>query len=338
MKRMKLTNEEKYLFCTELEMILSSGLDIGQGLLMIKDDMPSQSLKDTIQTIYDQFMLSGDFSKAFTSSDDFDFYMKQMVRIGQTSGHLDQVMHELSLYYERQQMLNRQIKEALTYPLMLMVMMFVIVGIMIFKVLPIFQSILQSMGNVSSGWMNFGQALASVTFVVLAIVIVMGAFFFVYLRRQHKESLLSKFFITKKLYHDIALAQMTYALSLFISSGYPLDQSFSLIKDFVSHPDLKQKIDHVIDAINNNENFAMALLNEKIYTGIFANMLAIGIQVGKQDEVLKKLGYLYEEEVERSTAHFLNIIEPTIIAILSLIVGIILLSIMLPLMSIMGGL
>ena len=67
-------------------------------------------------------------------------------------------------------------------------------------------------------------------------------------------------------------------------------------------------------------------------------MLAIGIQVGKQDEVLKKLGSLYEEEVEHSTSRFLNIIEPTIIAALSLIVGIILLSIMLPLMSIMSSL
>lgn len=339
---MKLSNEEKYVFCGEMEMILSSGLDLGQGLLIVKDNMPSQSLKDTVQTVYDQFLLCGEFSQAIAQSEAFDYYMEQMVNVGQASGHLDQVMKELALYYERQQKMNRQIKEAMTYPLVLVAMMFVIVGIIIFKVLPIFQSILQSLGSDLSsfayGLMNFGHGLASVAFFLLALFILIGVLAYFYMRKHNNTMILSRFFLTKKLYQDIAIAQMTYALSLFISSGYPLDQSFSMIKDFVSHPVLKEKITHVLLAISQGENFADALLKERIYSGIYANMLAIGIQVGKQDEVLKKLGSLYEEEVEHSTSRFLNIIEPTIIAALSLIVGIILLSIMLPLMSIMSSL
>lgn len=346
MKSNKLTLKEKYILTSELEMILSSGLQIYDGLYIIQDQLPTPFLKEVVLRVQKEFEEHGNFYEAIKNSQAFDTYMEQMIFMGEQSGHLDSVMKELSQYYERQEDMQNQLKEAATYPLVLLVMMFVIVAIMVYKVLPIFQDVLQSMGtsltSFSKAMMDFGVVFGQVSFFVLVLLLVIVLGFGIYSKMKKDSSgiqtFLASFFMTKRLYRSLSLARLTYAISLFVSSGYPMEESVKYLCEFISHPILKKKMDQVKHDIEAGDSFVQAILKEGIYDGTYANMLAIGERTGHQDEVLDQLSHLYQRDVEQSTSHFLNVIEPTIIALLSLIVGIILLSIMLPLMSLMSSL
>lgn len=140
------------------------------------------------------------------------------------------------------------------------------------------------------------------------------------------------------LHKNMALAKLTYALSLFISSGYPLEETIQYLPSFITHKPLKEKMEAVNQKMQKeNCSFMDAFSQAQVYSGSTLSYLSIGLRSGKQEEVLKKLVDLYENQVDESTSKFINIIEPTIVTICSLIVGIILLSIMLPLMGIMSS-
>ena len=334
----KLSLQEKQIFAGELEMILSSGLGIEEGLQIIAQELPSQALKETVQSMIETFAQEGTFYAAVVQTQAFDPYMEQMVRMGELSGHLDEVLKELVKYYQRQNDMQRQLKEAATYPFILLVMMFLIVGIMVFKVLPIFEDVLASTGAMPSV-MRFGMLFGQISFVFLFIVLLLIVIFAIVLMiKKSSFHFLMSFPLTRKLYKDLSLARLTYALSLFVSSGYPIEETIGLLGEFVDHPVLKKKIEAIHQDVKEGKSFGQALLDHQVYEGTYANMLAIGIHTGKQDSVLQSLGNLYEQEVEASTSRFLNIIEPTIIALLSIIVGVILLSIMLPLLGILSAL
>ena len=137
------------------------------------------------------------------------------------------------------------------------------------------------------------------------------------------------------------LVGVSYAKGLAFSCNKPLvgvnHIQGHIAANYITHKELKEKILRVIKGMENGESFVDCILKEKVFNGSHASMLTIGIKSGRQEEVLKKLVDLYQKDIIESTSHFLNIIEPTIVAILSLIVGIILLSIMLPLMGIMSS-
>lgn len=346
MKTNVLSDLEKFTLTSELEIILSSGVSIEEGLDMISHNLTNNKLKTASQLVQTIFLEIGNFSEAITASKMFDPYMEKMVYIGEQSGNLDIVMRELSLYYEREDDITQRMKEATFYPLVLLIMMTVIVALLVFKVLPIFQDVLHNMGSdlgtFSITMMNFGKlfALSSFVFLSIALFIILISLIYNHFHedKQLKERFLSSFFMSKKLYLNIAHAKLTYALSLFLSSGYSIEDTMNFMPDFVSHPVLKKKLVNCVESIKKGSSLATAFRENNVYSGIHANMLTIGLQSGQHDEVLKKLVTLYEKETENATSQFLNMIEPVIIAVLSLIVGVILLSIMLPLMGIMSTL
>lgn len=346
MKTKKLTTQEKSIFCNEIAIILSFGLSIYEGLDIIYPELPNAHLKEVAKQLLDDYQEHGKFYDAIKASQSFDTYMEEMVQIGEESGNLDSVMHQLSKYYERNDDMQAQIKDAITYPMILMIMMLIVIGILVLKILPIFQNVLSSLGASLSPFaqtlMQFGETFAFSSFLILVIVAIVLVAFYIYTKvssnKRIQVEFLSSFFATKKLYMNISMANITYALTLFLASGYPIENAVKFLPGFVNHPKLSAKLNAIIAKMEEGTSFADAIREENLYDGVYANMLQIGFKSGKQDEVLKKLVNAYEKDVDNAISGFLNIIEPTIVAVLSFVVGIILLSVMLPLMSIMSSL
>ncbi len=327
-----LTNEEKYIFTSELALAISNGLQIDEGLKMLAgfDAGVSQCAK----TIVD-FMQDGTpFSDALTKSKEFDDYMIQMVIVGQNIGNLDVVLKELSVYYERQKKLNYQIQDAITYPFVLIVMMFVIVAALIFKVFPIFENILRQM-SMSLALMNTARIISYIGFFILLMILICGCILFVLYKRSTNKAWTTKLPLFSKLHYQTEMTKFTYILSLFVSSGYSLVDAVEIILQSIDHPVLKDKIEKVKKRMFEGESLARALVNENVYDQGYGALLLAADESGHQDEVLKTLSIHYKDDLERMLSGFLNRLEPTMIAGLSLLVGFVLISIMLPLMNVL---
>lgn len=342
----KLNLQESYMICSQLAMILSSGFQIDIGLNMISDELEDQDIKEVVEKLKEEMAETMSFTEAIKATGSFDNYMEHMVSVGEESGHLDDVMNSLAKYYQRMNEIENQYRSALTYPAVLMVMMMVVVGVITFKVLPLFESVLKSLGSdltsFARTFMSFGQVFSLISFILLLIIAIMIIIVVIINKvkpeKQIYDVIIRKVIMSKKINHSMSQAQLTYALSLFLSSGYDLSQAMQYLPDFVEDEVLKEKLEKCKEDMLAGENFEDVVKTHELYQGMYLNMIQVGFKMGQSDEVMKKLSELYDSEVYLSIQKFLNIIEPSIVVVLSVIVGVVLLSVLLPLVSIMSSL
>lgn len=345
MKEKKCSSEEVYQFTSSLAVLLKSGISLQEGFTMMLESEDG-GLMELLQELLTYIEQGDSLFQAMEKCHQFPTYALYLTRIGEECGCLDNVMSSLSAYYEREVEMRLQLRNAITYPLLLLIMMFFVVGILVFKILPVFQNVLHSLGSELSSFalslMKLGSTLATAGFLVLWMVLFLLGILYYYQKHKKEQDkvgrFLSVFFLTKRLYKGISMAQMTYAFSLFLSSGADIASSMKQMQDLIAHPSLKQQLISCEELIDQGENVATSLRRANIYQGMEASMLEVGFRSGQGDEVMRQLANDYEKRVSMQIADFLNILEPTIVAALSILVGMILLSVMLPLMSIMTSL
>ena len=342
---MKLTMSEKYMFCNQMAMILESGFSLNQGVTMVYEEMDDKNIKGVLQEVAKYLDEQVSFSEAIDLTKAFDDYMVNLVKVGETSGNLDDVMQSLSEYYARIDDITNKLKQALTYPIILIIMMVVVVGIIVFKVLPIFKDVLNGLGSdlssYANSFMEFGQIFSLICFAVLLVLVIVIIAGYLYQRVTHVNVLsnvVQKSFLTRKLPRALNKAQITYALSLFISSGYDLQEAMKFVPKLVDDKQLRANLEKCNEDLINGDSFVEVIKKYQIYQGMQLNMIQVGFKTGQVDIIMKQLSNSFQEEVSRAIDQFLNIIEPTIVTLLSLVVGIVLMSVMLPLISIMSSL
>ena len=342
---MKLTMSEKYMFCNQMAMILESGFSLNQGVTMVYEEMDDKNIKGVLQEVAKYLDEQVSFSEAIDLTKAFDDYMVNLVKVGETSGNLDDVMQSLSEYYARIDDITNKLKQALTYPIILIIMMVVVVGIIVFKVLPIFKDVLNGLGSdlssYANSFMEFGQIFSLICFAVLLVLVIVIIAGYLYQRVTHVNVLsnvVQKSFLTRKLSRALNKAQITYALSLFISSGYDLQEAMKFVPKLVDDKQLRANLEKCNEDLINGDSFVEVIKKYQIYQGMQINMIQVGFKTGQVDIIMKQLSNSFQEEVSRAIDQFLNIIEPTIVTLLSLVVGIVLMSVMLPLISIMSSL
>lgn len=342
---MKLTMSEKYMFCNQMAMILESGFSLNQGVTMVYEEMDDKNIKGVLQEVAKYLDEQVSFSEAIDLTKAFDDYMVNLVKVGETSGNLDDVMQSLSEYYARIDDITNKLKQALTYPIILIIMMVVVVGIIVFKVLPIFKDVLNGLGSdlssYANSFMEFGQIFSLICFAILLVLVIVIIAGYLYQRVTHVNVLsnvVQKSFLTRKLSRALNKAQITYALSLFISSGYDLQEAMKFVPKLVDDKQLRANLEKCNEDLINGDSFVEVIKKYQIYQGMQLNMIQVGFKTGQVDIIMKQLSNSFQEEVSRAIDQFLNIIEPTIVTLLSLVVGIVLMSVMLPLISIMSSL
>lgn len=342
---MKLTMSEKYMFCNQMAMILESGFSLNQGVTMVYEEMDDKNIKGVLQEVAKYLDEQVSFSEAIDLTKAFDDYMVNLVKVGETSGNLDDVMQSLSEYYARIDDITNKLKQALTYPIILIIMMVVVVGIIVFKVLPIFKDVLNGLGSdlssYANSFMEFGQIFSLICFAVLLVLVIVIIAGYLYQRVTHVNVLsnvVQKSFLTRKLSRALNKAQITYALSLFISSGYDLQEAMKFVPKLADDKQLRANLEKCNEDLINGDSFVEVIKKYQIYQGMQLNMIQVGFKTGQVDIIMKQLSNSFQEEVSRAIDQFLNIIEPTIVTLLSLVVGIVLMSVMLPLISIMSSL
>ncbi len=321
-----LTNEEKYIFTSELAFTLKNGLSVDEGLKMLigHDNHISKCSKQ----ILNEMEKGTSFYDAIKNTNEFDDYMIQMVQVGLSIGNLDVIFGQLSQYYDRQKKLAYQIKDAITYPFVLVLMMFIIVSVIVFKVFPIFENILKQM-SMSISLMVNAKIISYVGLVLLFIVLLFGVFIYFYYRSKKKIWLMNKLNV------QIQMTKLTYLLSLFVSSGYSLLDALDIIMDTLEDESLKQKILAAKEDMIQGDSLATSLVKENVYPNSYGALIVAASQSGHEDEILTTLAIRYQEDLERMISSFLNRLEPAMIAGLSLLVGFVLISVMLPLMNVL---
>ena len=318
-----LSNTELTTFCSQFSLILRSGISSLEGLSIMLEDTPEGDgtvlLKGMIATMEE----TGSLYEALITSKVFPPYLCSMVEIGEQSGRLDDVMASLSEHYHREEEMARNIKSAVTYPLVMLGMMMVVIFVLIVKVLPVFNEVFRQLGTgltgISGTILSLGNTISryAALLVILAVLLATVFLYFAFTAKGRHQigSFARSFFLTKNLMEKIACSRFASGMYLSLSSGLDTDQSLEMVSRLVEHPVTKSSI----------------------FSGIYTRMVSIGYKTGSMDDVMKQISVQYDEEIDARMTDLVAKLEPTLVAILSIVVGLILLSVMLPLMGIMSN-
>lgn len=339
-----LTARELSNFFGQLGMLIHSGISATDGLMILQEESQTDTDREIITALLTSMEETGSLTKAMEDSGKFPRSSISYIKTGEETGCLDEILNSLSLHYEQEQEVSEQIRSAVTYPLIMLGMMGVVIVVLLVKVLPVFQQVFQQMGMemnaLSLGLLHAGTVLSNYSGIFLVLVaLLIGMILFLSLSEKgHK-------YLKNAAYHlpvfrDIPLAfdygRLTQGLSLGLKSGLSPDTSLELSTEMVSHPLILKRLEETGRLLEKETPFYQALTESKLFTGMEGRLISIGFQAGSADEALAQLSAKYREKAIDLISDAIAVVEPTIVIILSLLVGLVLLSVMMPLLGILS--
>lgn len=341
-----LSNTETAAFCSQMAMILHSGISTLEGISLMLEDTKEQEEIKFLTCIEETLQTTGNFQEALSSTGAFPAYMLHMVQIGEYSGKLDEVMEALSIHYEREAGIAQAIKNAVTYPLIMVFMMLLVILVLVTKVMPIFNQVFRQLGSEMTGLskaiLDFGTAINRYSVVLIVLVALLAALVLYFGKtksgREKFSSFASRLGWTKAFTEKLAACRFASGMSLTLSSGMNPEECLNLASNLTNNEEFNKKLEVCREAVNNGEDLSHSLLEAGIFSGIYARMVSIGSKTGSLDEIMHEIADKYQEEIDQRFTNVISILEPTLVIALSVIVGMILLSVMLPLMGIMSSL
>lgn len=324
-------------FCLELNLVLQAGIPLSEGIAMLGEDEPGREIRDMLDGMYSKMSEGEELNSAMRKAGVFPKYMVDMVELGERTGKLDTVLKALSEYYDRQEQMSRSIKNAIIYPAILLVMMLFVVLILITQVLPIFNDVFNQLGSTMSGaaaaMMSLGEGIRNNWIIILCVIAVITAALFIAARRGRGNG----FALSRGISNAVASARFASAMSMTLQSGMDVDQSLDMAERLSSGPEIDDKIRLVRERMAAGESFSDAIGASGIFSSIYCRMIAVGFRTGAVDTVMDEIARRSDMEAQNDIESLIGKVEPTLVIIMSVIVGLILLSVMLPLMGVMSS-
>ena len=346
-KKLAMSSEELSSFCDQIALMLNSGMTLRDGIQMLSEDELKEGAKNHPYTdLLGIVEETGSLYEAMKAHEDrWPQYMLEMVGIGEETGRLEDIMVNLSNYYQREGRIRSAAVSAITYPLVLGVMLVVIIGILLWKVLPVFNRVLESLGVSNTGdnfLMRFGSIAGWAVLGLIGVLVLFALIVIILLKTPYREKTLrflrNLFPPVRRITEKLSSARVAGILGLMLSSGFPMDAALEMAPAALTDQDAIDKVNLIRDHMANGESFSEALSKSGLFADFHNRMLKIGAASGHEPQVMTKIAEIYEEQVEDDLARLISIIEPTLVALLCIVIGAVLLSVMLPMAGVLGSL
>lgn len=336
---------EVSLFCQQAAMIMKAGIPLYDGMELLYENYKETEYAPAFERIYQGVHDGGTLYEGVKAAECFPDYMAHMIQVGEMAGKLDDVLEALSAHYEREDRLLASVKSAIVYPLLLTLMLAVVIGVLTAKVLPVFTEVFRSMGTELSGTsaalLSGGVLLGRAALIAAAVLLIGAVILFVVWRLGGRQQILvlagNLFPQIHRLLEKQAAQRFADVISMVLSSGYSLESALDMIPELLSNEESAKKARQCREAMEEHGDFAKAIKDAGLFDPLYQKMIRVGVQAGQTDQVMGRLAHIYGAEVEEGIQTIVSWIEPVLVAVLTLVIGGILLSVMLPLVSIMAS-
>ncbi len=340
-----LSDNELALFAEQLSLLLHSGISLLEGVSVLHEDFPNGPEKQILAQVLEQLELTGELSGALNTSGYWPDYFIKMTELGERSGTLDDVMHSLSVYYKKRSMLHKSIKDAVMYPLILLSMLSAVLFVLMNQVMPVFYQVFRQLGIEITGITatvfyisRISQTLAIVLLILVVAVIILSVFL---LRtedgRKRLLAVLEHLPLFRKIRHLLSCSRFSGAMAVAVHSGLDMSESFEIASVLTEDSVFQNRISKAADLLEEQIEFGEAFQTTGVFSGMNARMFSIGYRTGASDTVLEQISISCQEEADQQIQSAVGLLEPVLTVILSVLTGLILISVMLPLLSVMSS-
>jgi type IV pilus assembly protein PilC len=328
--------------------MLSAGIQTDEATLMLAENRERSRFQGTCHQMYHLLVNGETFAEAMRRSGSFPNYAIDMVETGERSGHLEQVLRNLEMYYDEEDRLFAKMRSSVGYPAALLCIMSAILAFTVLFILPVFSDVYSNMagtlavGSFSSvsisqiiGWIALGITVFSALMALLLVLETSST-----RGRQRVMHLLEHIPQTKQAMYQLALSRFTAALATLVSSGIDNEEAMERAIRTVDHPKLKKKLKRAAQSMSDLDNprsLTQAISEFHIFEPLYARMLNVGMRSGNTEETLAQLSATFFDDAVRQIDRALDSIEPALAAFMTIAVGATLIAVMLPLVGVMSS-
>lgn len=343
MSKKKLDDLGVSAFCESMAMMLQAGIQTDEAIGLLKSGKENGGiLEQGLVVMKDCLEKGSGLAASMEESGIFPDYALRMTAMGESSGHLEEVLFRLSAYYADQKSISDKLRSAVSYPAAMLLLILAVLAVMLRLVLPAFTRVYDSLtGSLAASryryiYWSYGFCRAALILTaLLAIVLFGGLFFWNRGYKQQIEKLLSRNGICRSILESLGMLRFTSALSTFLASGALQDEAVEKSLPMTEYPPVEARIQKCLEHMKEGHSFAQAAYEEELFEPVYGRMLLAGERSGQMEKVLSRLTRLLEEHCKNLVDRLIGILDPLLSGILMLSVGLSLLSIMLPLLGMM---
>ncbi|MCB1033506.1 MAG: type II secretion system F family protein [Acidobacteria bacterium] len=339
----KISNEAFLLFNQELAALLRAGLPLLQALDLMLERMENPTFRPILEDIRDRLKAGENLSDSFASyGDTFPRLYSSSLKAGERSGDMEGVIRRFVRYLQLVTTARKKVVSALVYPAVLVGLSVGMLAVMGLFVVPKFTTFYRDMNAQLPALTRFTLAIATFfrsNWLPIVAALVIGWWLF---RRWRKTDLGAVAFdrfrlglpLLGSILHRFGLAEFSRSLATLLGGGIPLVSALEIAVDGVGNAYIRERLRPSIDLVRQGEAFHGALEKSEIFTSIAVDMVKVGEATGALDDMLTSVADFLDEQVETRSQRLLSLVEPILLVIMALIIAVLLISIYLPMFSI----
>lgn len=342
-KNKKVSSEEVVIFTRQLATIVESGIPIVNAIDILGEQMETPLMQERVYRIRDDVEAGSSFSEAIAKDKGFfsDFFVN-MVRAGEASGTLDDILERLAVYLEKSNNLEKKVKSAMIYPAVVTLMAVVVTLVMILKVIPVFEDIYSGFGAKLPGPTQFMIDLSETLKKYFVLIGIGFAGIWYGIKKFVSTEKGTLFFDNFKLnmpifgtiLRKVAVSKFTRTFSTLIKSGVPILNALDIVGKTSGNVVIENAVKKVEKNVKAGENIATPLGKLKVFPPMVVRMISVGEKTGELEKMLSKVSDFYEAQVDTAVTGLTSLIEPLIIAFLGIVIGGIVICMFLPILQI----
>ena len=341
-------SKELAIFTRQFSVMIDAGLPLVQCLEILSSQQENKTFQKVLAGTRSSVEGGSTLSAAMKQYPKvFDPLYSNMVEAGETGGILDTILQRLAAYIEKNVKLQRAVKSALVYPIGVLTIAAAVITLLLWKVVPVFATLFAGLGvdlplptRIVIGLSHFvGSIFGFLIFVaIIGFVVGLKLWYGTPGGRMAIDTIILKLPVLGVLMRKIAVARFTRTLGTLISSGVPILEGLDITARTSGNAVIEKALNQVRKSLEEGKSLTDPLKESEVFPGMVTQMIAVGEQTGAMDAMLQKIADFYEEEVDAAVKDLLTALEPVMIVFLGLVVGGVVISMYLPLFSLIGKL
>nr|WP_320116444.1 type II secretion system F family protein [uncultured Desulfuromonas sp.] len=342
----KVTTKDLVVFTRQFATMIDAGLPLVQCLDILSNQQENSTFKRILTSIKEDVESGSTFAEALRKHPKaFDELFVNLIAAGEVGGILDTILNRLAAYIEKAQKLKKQVKSAMTYPITVVSIAVVVVGVILVFVIPAFEKIFADFGGalpaptqVVINLSNFIQNY--ILFIIAAIVLMIFLFKKIYATSKGRDAIddfALKLPVFGVLIRKVAVAKFTRTLGTMVSSGVPILDGLDIVAKTAGNRTVEKAIIKVRQSISEGNTIADPLSKSGVFPPMVCQMIAVGEQAGSIDTMLNKIADFYDDEVDDAVSNLTSMMEPLLMLFLGTTVGGLVIAMYLPIFKLAGA-
>ncbi len=335
------SNKKKEAFYTELSVLLNAGISLKEALSLLEEEQKKRADKQLLTTIVEDLISGKSFSDSIKAFNDFTEYEYYSIKIGEETGTLQKVTEELGLFFRRRNEQRRNVMNALSYPIVVLITAMLAVLFMLKYVVPMFADIFKQ-HQVELPWLTKMVIKASNLFqdyfwllvmLLIALFIVRKIVAKKIWYKKYTSKLLLKIPFIGELLRKMYIGQFTQAVALLTTAKVPVLNSIQLTKKMIDFYPLQTALQDVESKILSGNSLSESLKPHKVFDNKMISLLRVAEETNQNEFIFERLTTQYNDEIQYKSKMLSTVLEPLIIVFLGAFVAVILIAMYLPMFT-----